>query len=334
MTAPLLSPDRPVSSDASPAVSWTDEARALLAGLRGRLTADAPLGPRTWFRVGGPAEILLQPADARDLADALRRLPPDVPVMVLGACSNVIVRDGGIDGVVIRLGGGFADIVADADGLVVGAACLDMVVAEHAAEAGLKGLEFLAGIPGSIGGAVAMNAGAYGSDIATVLDWADIVTRDGNSVRLSGPALGFGYRRSTLPAGAVVVRARLRAARAAPADIRDAIATIRQSREATQPTRARTGGSTFRNPDPSVSDRKAWELIDAAGCRGLSLNGAQISEKHCNFMLNTGGAHAADLERLGETVRERVRAQSGVTLEWEIKRIGRPAAHTPTGDTP
>ncbi|MBB2157902.1 UDP-N-acetylmuramate dehydrogenase [Gluconacetobacter diazotrophicus] len=316
----------PAPSDAS----WTAEVRAMLAGLRGRLTQGAPLGPRTWFRVGGPAEILLQPADTQDLADALHRLPPDVPVTVLGACSNVIIRDGGIDGVVIRLGGGFADIVAEPDGLVVGAACLDMVVAERAAEAGLKGLEFLAGIPGSIGGAVAMNAGAHGSDVATVLDWADIITRDGNSVRLSGPALGFGYRRSALPAGAVVVRARLRAAPAAPADIRQAIAAIRQSREESQPTRARTGGSTFRNPDPSVTDRKAWELIDSAGCRGLTMDGAQVSTKHCNFILNTGDATAAALERLGESVRKRVRVHTGVTLEWEIKRIGRPATPSPT----
>ncbi|GAA4480413.1 UDP-N-acetylmuramate dehydrogenase [Gluconacetobacter asukensis] len=317
--------------------NWTDTVRAALAGLRGRLSADAPLGARTWFRVGGPADLLLQPADADDLAHALRHLPPDLPVTVLGACSNVIVRDGGIDGLVIRLGGGFADITVEPDGLVVGAACLDMVVAEHAAGAGLKGLEFLAGIPGSIGGAVAMNAGAYGSDIATVLDWADIVTRDGNTVRLSGPALGFGYRRSRLPAGAVVTRARLRATPADPAEIRQAIATIRQSREESQPTRARTGGSTFRNPEHG----KAWELIDAAGCRGLTLHDAQISEKHCNFMLNTGHASAADLEELGETVRARVQARTGILLEWEIKRIGRatpPVDATPTdaetGETP
>ncbi|GBQ36673.1 UDP-N-acetylmuramate dehydrogenase [Gluconacetobacter azotocaptans] len=307
--------------------------RALLPDLRGRLADDAPLGPRTWFRVGGAAEALLQPADARDLATCLGHLPPDMPVTVLGACSNVIVRDGGIDGVVIRLGRGFSDIVVEDNGLVVGGACLDMTVAEHAADAGLKGLEFLAGIPGSIGGAVAMNAGAYGSDIATVLDWADIVTRDGNGVRLSGPALGFGYRRSALPAGSVVTRARLHGTPAAPAAIRQAIAQIRDSREAAQPTRARTGGSTFRNPDAAISDRKAWELIDAAGCRGLTLGGAQISEKHCNFMLNTGSATAADLETLGETVRRRVRERTGVTLDWEIKRIGRPAAPT-TGDAP
>ncbi len=315
--------------------SWTDSVRASLAGLRGRLSADAPLGPRTWFRVGGPADLLLQPADAEDLAHALRLLPPDLPVTILGACSNVIVRDGGIDGLVIRLGGGFADITVEPDGLIAGAASLDMVVAEHAAGAGLKGLEFLAGIPGSVGGAVAMNAGAYGSDIATVLDWADIVTRDGSTARLSGPALGFGYRRSRLPAGAVVTRARLRATPADPTEIRQAIATIRQSREESQPTRARTGGSTFRNPEHG----KAWELIDAAGCRGLALHDAQISEKHCNFMLNTGHATAADLEELGETVRARVQARTGILLEWEIKRIGRAtppadAASPDTGDTP
>lgn len=319
---------------AGQAPSWPDTVRAGLPGLRGRLSQDAPLGPRTWFRVGGPADLLLQPADADDLAYALAHLPPDLPVTVLGACSNVIVRDGGIDGLVIRLGGGCAEIAVEPDGLVVGAACLDMVVAEHAAGAGLKGLEFLAGIPGSIGGAVAMNAGAYGSDIATVLDWAEIVTRDGATARLSGPALGFGYRRSRLPAGAVVTRARLRATPADPAEIRQAIATIRQSREDSQPTRARTGGSTFRNPESSISQNKAWELIDAAGCRGLTLGDAQISEKHCNFMLNTGHAHAADLEKLGDTVRARVQARTGILLEWEIKRIGRPTppADAGTGD--
>ncbi|GCE89809.1 UDP-N-acetylmuramate dehydrogenase [Komagataeibacter diospyri] len=299
---------------------------------RGRLTPQAALGPRTWFRVGGPAELLFQPASADDLAHVLRHLPLEVPVMPLGACSNVIVRDGGIDGLVIRLARGFSTIVRDGDGLVVGAACLDMTVAEHAAEAGLSGLEFLAGIPGSIGGAVAMNAGAYGSDMSAVLDWVEVVTRDGRLLRLPAASLDFGYRHATLPPQSVVVRVRLNGMVAPPAIIRQRIDEIRTAREAAQPVRARTGGSTFRNPDPDESQRKAWELIDAAGCRGLTVGGAQISEKHCNFMLNTGNATASDLELLGDTVRQRVHDHTAVTLRWEIKRIGRPAMHI-TGES-
>lgn len=291
---------------------------------RGRLTAQAPLGARTWFRVGGAAELLFQPASAEDLARVLRCLPLEAPVLALGACSNVIVRDGGIDGLVIRLARGFSTITRDGDGLIVGAACLDVTVAEHAAQAGLGGLEFLAGIPGSIGGAVAMNAGAYGSDMATVLDWVEVVTRDGRLLRLPAASLDFSYRHASLPAHAVVVRARLNAQEAPPAAIRQRIEDIRAAREASQPVRARTGGSTFRNPAPDESERKAWELIDAAGCRGLKVGGAMMSEKHCNFMLNTGNATAGDLERLGETVRQRVHDHTAVLLRWEIRRIGRP----------
>ncbi|MGO3518525.1 MAG: UDP-N-acetylmuramate dehydrogenase [Acetobacter cibinongensis] len=293
------------------------------AGTRGRVTANAPLGPRTWFRVGGAAEWLFQPADTQDLAEVMQKLSPELPVMALGACSNVIVRDGGIDGIVVRLARGFADVVVEADGLIVGAACLDATVAEHAAQAGLAGLEFLAGIPGSIGGAVRMNAGAYGSDMAAVLDWAEIVTRDGSIMTLDSSALKFGYRRSNLPEGALVTRARLRGTPAQPSDVAARIAEVRAAREQSQPVRARTGGSTFRNPAPEDSQRKAWQLIDDAGCRGLTLGGAQVSEKHCNFLINTGTATAADLEALGEDVRKRVAQHSGVTLHWEIKRIGK-----------
>ncbi|OUI97011.1 UDP-N-acetylenolpyruvoylglucosamine reductase [Acetobacter indonesiensis] len=303
--------------------TMTNLVQHAFADTRGRLTPQAPLGPRTWFRVGGNAEWLFQPADTEDLAAVMQKLSPELPVTALGACSNVIIRDGGLDGIVIRLARGFADVTVEQDGLVVGAACLDATVAEHAAQAGLGGLEFLAGIPGSIGGAVRMNAGAYGSDIAAVLDWADIVTRDGSLVRLDAGALNFGYRRSGLPEGALVVRARLRGGPANPADIAARIANVRTSREQSQPVRARTGGSTFRNPDPELSRRKAWELIDAAGCRGLTLGGAQVSEKHCNFLINTGTATASDLEALGEEVRKRVEQNSGVSLHWEIKRIGK-----------
>jgi UDP-N-acetylmuramate dehydrogenase len=292
----------------------------VLPELRGRVAPNAPLAPITWFRVGGAAEWLVRPADRRDLATLLAQLPADVPVTVLGAASNVIVRDGGVHGVVVRLARGFNRIAVEADGIVAGAACLDATVSEHAAAAGLSGLEFLCGIPGSIGGAVAMNAGAYGGDMAGCLDWAEIVSRDGVPRRLAAAELAFAYRHASLPPGAVVTRARLRAQPGDPAAIAARMADIRRAREATQPVRARTGGSTFRNP-PSM---RAWELIDAAGCRGQRRGDAMVSDQHCNFLINTGNATAADLEALGEQVRARVRAMAGVTLEWEIRRIGIP----------
>ncbi len=294
---------------------------AAIPRARGRLKEREPLAPLTWFRVGGPAEFLLRPADEEDLRAFLRDLPPEMPVTVIGAASNLIIRDGGVNGVVIKLARGFGEIEAEPEGIVAGAAALDVTVAEHAAAAGLAGLEFLSGIPGAIGGAVAMNAGAYGGDIAGVLDWAEIVTRDGELRRLDAHELGLSYRHSRLPPGAVVVRARLRARPGEAAAIAARMAEIKTRREATQPVRARTGGSTFANPE----GRKAWELVAAAGCRGLRLGNAQISELHCNFLLNLGGATAAELEGLGEEVRRRVEAASGVRLRWEIKRIGVPA---------
>jgi len=299
--------------------------------LHGRVQENAPLAPFTWFRVGGPAEFLVRPADARDLSEFLRALPHTVPVHVIGACSNLIIRDGGLPGVTIRLARGFNAIAVEADGVVAGAAALDATVAEHAAAAGLAGLEFFSGVPGTIGGAVAMNAGAYGSDVSSVLDWADIVARSGEMIRLSAADLAFAYRHAHLPPSGIVTRARFRAQRGVPAVIAARMADIHAAREASQPIRARTGGSTFRNPDPGTSSLKAWELIDAAGCRGFTRGGAQVSEKHCNFLINIGGATAADLEGLGEEVRRRVHAATGVTLEWEIRRIGLPA--TPRPDT-
>ena len=296
--------------------------------VRGRLQADAVLAPQTWFRVGGPAEVLVRPADVEDLCVFLRALPHGVQVIAIGAASNLIVRDGGVNGVVVKLARGFGDIVVQPDGIVAGAAALDVTVAEHAAAAGLEGFEFLSGIPGTVGGAVAMNAGAYGGDVAGCLDWAEIVTRSGELVRRAGHELGFEYRHSSLPPGGVVVRARFRARHGDTARIAERMAEIRSSREATQPVRARTGGSTFRNP-PGM---KAWELIDAAGCRGLTHGAAQVSEKHCNFLINTGGASAADIEGLGEDVRRRVRETSGVVLEWEIRRIGVPGPTPPRPD--
>ena len=294
---------------------------AMLPKLRGRIVEQAEMAPMTWFRVGGPAELLVRPADADDLATFLRELPHEVPVTVIGAASNLIIRDGGLHGVVIRLARGFGDVEIQPDGLIAGAAALDVTVAEHAAQAGLSGLEFLSGIPGTIGGAVAMNAGAYGGDMAQCLDWAEIVTRDGALIRLEAGELALTYRHASLPPEAVVVRARLRATPGDPAAIARRMAEIKTSREASQPVRARTGGSTFRNPQ----GQKAWELIDIAGCRGLMRGGAQVSELHCNFLLNTGNASAADLEGLGEEVRTRVRAASGIELHWEIKRMGVPA---------
>jgi UDP-N-acetylmuramate dehydrogenase len=290
--------------------------------IRGRVQADAPLAPFTWFRTGGHAELLVRPADASDLAALLRSLPSTTPVQVIGAASNLIIRDGGLPGVTIRLARGFSQITAEPDGVIAGAAALDLTVAETAAAAGLTGLEFLSGIPGTIGGAVAMNAGAYGGEMAHVLAWAECVTRDGEKRRLSSTDLAFGYRHANVPPSSVITRVRLAAKAGARPVIAAKMAEIREAREASQPVRARTGGSTFRNPDGGM---KAWELIEAAGCRGLVLGGAAVSEKHCNFLINTGTATAADIEALGEEVRRRVKAATGVMLEWEIRRIGVPA---------
>ncbi|AHJ64822.1 UDP-N-acetylenolpyruvoylglucosamine reductase [Granulibacter bethesdensis CGDNIH4] len=291
----------------------------VFTALRGRVTHAAPLAPQTWFRVGGQAETLFRPADTDDLCTLQRRVSNLVPMTIIGAASNLIIRDGGLPGITVKLGRGFNEITTDGDGMIAGAAALDATVAEHAAQAGLAGLEFLCGIPGTIGGAIAMNAGAYGSDIASVLDWVELAL-DGDIVRLEVSRLSLSYRHAALPPGCAVVRARLRTRPGNTADIIARMQDIRAARDAAQPVRARTGGSTFRNPD----GQKAWELIDAAGCRGLSRGGAQVSEKHCNFLLNTGEATAADLEGLGEEIRQRVKSSCGMTLHWEIKRIGIP----------
>ncbi len=298
------------------------ESHATLPPLRGRVGRDVPLAPTTWFRVGGPAEWLVRPADLDDLTLLLRDLPDAVALTVLGAASNLIIRDGGVPGAVLKLAGrAFGAVEVEADGVVAGAAALDATVAEHAAAAGFAGLEFLSGIPGTVGGAVAMNAGAYGAEVKDVLDWAEVAT-PGGLLRLTAADFAFAYRRATLPARAVVTRARFRAVPSEGAAIAARMAEIRRSREATQPVRARTGGSTFKNPPGD----KAWRLVDVAGCRGLSRGGAQVSELHANFLLNTGTATASDIEGLGEEVRARVAAHSGVELEWEIKRIGRVTA--------
>ncbi len=286
---------------------------------RGRLTADAPLGQQTWFRTGGPAEVLFRPADAADLSAFLAALPADVPVTVLGVGSNLLVRDGGIRGVVIRLMRGFTGVTVEGNEVVAGAGALDLNVALTARDHALAGLEFLSGIPGTIGGAFPTNAGAYGGELAEVLVSAEIVDR-GGAIRTVTPAeLGLSYRHSTAAADWIFTSARLRATPGDPLAIGRRIAEIESARAESQP-RSRTGGSTFANP-PNL---KAWELIDRSGCRGLRIGDAQVSEKHCNFLINLGAASAADIESLGEEVRSRVFKRSGVLLQWEIRRIGEP----------
>ncbi len=289
-----------------------------LPPVHGRIRANVALAPQTWFRVGGPAEILFRPADIEDLAAFLAACPVDIPVTVLGVASNLLVRDGGLSGVVIRLGGEFARVRIEGTKVIAGAGALDLTVAEEACAAGLAGLEFLSGIPGTIGGAVKMNAGAYGSEIVDIIESAVVVSRAGKVMTVAGDALGLSYRHSALPEGAIVVEATLRG----QADHVELIAArmrdIQARRAETQPVRARTGGSTFANPPGA----KAWELIDRAGCRGLTMRGAQVSEQHCNFLINTGAASASDLESLGEEVRRRVRKATGIELRWEIMRIG------------
>ena len=288
-----------------------------LARPRGRLTADAPLGPQTWFATGGPAEVLFRPADVEDLAEFLAALPGDVPVTVLGVGSNVIVRDGGIRGVVIRLLRGFTGITVDGHEVVAGAGAPDLNVALTAREHSLAGLEFLSGIPGTIGGAFPTNAGAYGGELAEVLISAEAVDRAGRIFTVKQAELGLSYRHSDAPADWIFTSARLRAAPGDQLAIGRRISEIDAARADSQP-RSRTGGSTFANPP----GHKAWELIDAAGCRGLKVGGAQVSEKHTNFLINTGAATASDIEKLGEEVRRRVFDKSGVELQWEIRRLG------------
>ncbi len=288
-----------------------------LARPRGRLTADAPLGPQTWFGAGGPAEVLFRPDDAADLAAFLAALPAAVPVTVLGVGSNVIVRDGGIRGEVIRLLRGFTGIVVEGHEIVAGAGAPDLNVALTAREHALAGLEFLSGIPGTIGGAFPTNAGAYGGELAEVLVSAQAVDRNGRIFTVTPGELGLSYRHSDAPAGWIFTSARLRAQPGDQLAIARRIAEIDSARAESQP-RSRTGGSTFANPP----GHKAWELVDQAGCRGLRIGDAQVSEKHCNFLINLGAATATDIETLGEEVRRRVLEKSGVHLEWEIRRLG------------
>jgi len=300
----------------------------MLPPVRGSLMMGAPLKDLVWFRAGGPAEILFRPADADDLAAFLAAKPADLLVSVIGVGSNLLVRDGGIPGVVIRLSSAFGKIETDGLRVRAGAAALDGAVARAAADAGIAGLEFLRGVPGTIGGALRMNAGCYGSEVKDVFVEATAIDAKGNKIRLSGADMGFEYRKAR-GAGEdlIFVEAVFEGRKDNPTDIRARMDELSASREAAQPIKSKTGGSTFKNPP----GHKAWQLIDEAGCRGLKIGGAQVSEKHTNFLINTGDASAADLEALGEEVRKRVKDKSGITLEWEIKRVGvapgRGAAH-------
>lgn len=287
--------------------------------VRGKLTANASLAPLVWFKAGGHAEWLFEPKDLADLQDFLRALDPAVPLMALGLGSNMIVRDGGVPGVVIRLGKAFAKVTKlDDVTLDCGGGASGILVSSTARDAGIAGVEFLRSIPGTVGGFVRMNGGAYGGEVKDILIDCDVVLRSGELVTLGNADLGYTYRHSELPEGAVVVSARFRGRPGEPAAIQAEMDRISAAREASQPLRSKTGGSTFKNPEGHA----AWKLVDEAGCRGLSLGGAQVSEKHTNFLLNTGEATSEDIENLGDEVRRRVKDKSGVDLEWEIQRVG------------
>lgn len=295
-----------------------------LPAVRGTLETDVVLAPFTWFRVGGPAEVLFQPADEEDLAAFLKACPADVPVTVVGIGSNLIVRDGGLPGVTIRLPAkGFGQIAVDGMTITAGAAVPDAMVARAAAKAGIAGLEFYRGVPGAIGGALRMNAGCYDAETKDVLVSCVAYDRAGNRHELSNSDMGFTYRHTTAPDDYIFISATFAGTPDDPAAITERMDSITARREASQPIRDKTGGSTFKNPDPVQSGgRKSWQVIDAAGLRGHSIGGAQMSEKHCNFMINTGTATADDLETLGNHVIATVKASQGVDLHWEIKRIG------------
>ena len=290
-----------------------------LPRVAGKLTPRAPLAPLVWFKSGGAAEWLFEPKDLADLQNFLRDLPRETPVMALGLGSNLIVRDGGVPGVVVRLGKAFAKVSAlDAITLDCGGGASGILVSSTARDSGIAGVEFLRSIPGTVGGFVRMNGGAYGGEVKDILIDCDVVLRSGELVTLAVEELRYTYRHSDLPEGAIVVAARFRGRPGEPVAIQTEMDRIAASREASQPLRSKTGGSTFKNPE----GYKAWQLVDAAGCRGLTLGGAQVSEKHTNFLINTGTATSADIEALGDEVRRRVKAASGVELEWEIQRVG------------
>jgi UDP-N-acetylmuramate dehydrogenase len=296
-----------------------------LPPVRGKIEAGVTLAPYTWFRVGGPCDVLFQPADEEDLADFLKACPIDIPVMAVGVGSNLIVRDGGVAGVVIRLSPrGFGQVTSEGTRVIAGAACLDAVVAKKAAQAGIAGLEFYRGVPGTIGGALRMNAGCYDSETKDILVECIAYNRAGERIVLSNADMGFTYRHTVAPGDLIFVSATFEGTKDDPAAILARMDAITARREASQPIRDKTGGSTFKNPDQIQSNgRKSWQVIHDAGLRGHTIGGAQMSEKHCNFMINTGSATASDLEALGDHVIATVKATQGVDLHWEIKRIGR-----------
>ena len=300
--------------------------RSKVPALRGRLLPNQPLADLTWFRVGGPAQVLFMPEDEDDLGYCLRQLPPEIPVTTIGLGSNLIVRDGGVAGVVVRLGRGFNEVSIDGFNVRAGAAVPDVKVARAAQEAGIAGLSFLRGIPGSVGGALRMNGGAYGGEAKDVLVEARGVDRGGNVRTYTNADMNFSYRHCGVADDVIFTQALFAGRPGDAAAIAAEMNKITESREATQPVKSRTGGSTFKNPP----GHKAWQLVDAAGCRGLRIGDAQVSEMHCNFLINLGSATAADIESLGEIVRERVKKNSGIDLAWEIKRVGVPRGETDT----
>ena len=291
---------------------------ATIPEVRGKLTEGAALAPLVWFKSGGPAQWLFEPKDSDDLQQFLRDLDPAIAVWPLGLGSNLIIRDGGMSGVVVRLGKAFASIEADGLTLRCGAGAPGISVASTARDNGIAGMEFLRGIPGTIGGAVRMNAGAYGREVCDILQSAEVMLRNGDLVTIPLAEMGYTYRHSALPEGAIVVSATFQGESGVPEIIGAEMKRIAEEREASQPLRTKTGGSTFKNPD----GKKAWQLVDEAGCRGLQMGQAQVSEKHCNFLINLGGASSADIEALGDEVRKRVKAHSGIELHWEIQRVG------------
>jgi UDP-N-acetylmuramate dehydrogenase len=287
--------------------------------VKGKITPNAPLAPLLWFKSGGKTDCLFEPADLSDLMELLRQLPDGISVLPLGLGSNLIVRDGGVPGVVVRLGKAFAKVDEVEDNVLnCGGGASGILVSSTARDAGIAGMEFLRSIPGTVGGFVRMNGGAYGSEVKDILVDCDVVLRSGELVTLAAQDLHYSYRHSELPDGAIVVAARFCGKPGEPEAIQAKMDRISASREASQPLRSKTGGSTFKNPD----GHKAWQLVDDAGCRGLQIGGAQVSEKHTNFLINTGDATSADIEALGEEVRARVKAKSGVELQWEIQRVG------------
>ncbi len=309
-------------TDSHGEVFFDNDLISRLPEVRGALEPNAPLAPQTWFRVGGPAEVLFHPADVDDLVYFLSNTPQDIPVTILGAASNVLIRDGGLPGVVIRLGPAFGQVKVEGDAIRAGGAAVKLNVARAAQGAGISGMEFFCGIPGTIGGGLRMNAGAYGSAFKDIVIAAEIVARDGTRRTLASHQMGFSYRRVNVDEDTLFISALLQGDTSDPKEIGRRMEDIQKKRRQTQPVGEQTCGSTFANPEEDPEARPSWKLIEEAGCRGLRIGQAKVSEKHCNFLINTGHATAADIEQLGEEVRRRVRDKFGIELRWEIKRLG------------